>query len=142
MYNTPFNYNVLINPYIKNHFKYINIYCLSFNFRKMYQLMLLADQNVTVLLNPIALFNKCNTGSYTDMSKFKHSVTLLQNSCWFCFSIRCNMAILCRQVNFKGDSIKKMIRGLNVLCLYWALHHIQMLQKPSIKNGKQNQNNW
>lgn len=30
-----------------------------------------------------------------------------------------------------------MIRGLNVLC-YWALHHIQMLQKPSIKNGKQN----
>lgn len=54
MYNTPFNYNVLINPYIKNHFKYINIYCLSFNFRKMYQLMLLADQNVTVLLNPIA----------------------------------------------------------------------------------------
>lgn len=136
MYNTPFNYNVLINPYIKNHFKYINIYCLSFNFRKMYQLMLLVDQNVTVLLNPIALFNKCN--SYTYMSKFKHSVTLLQNSCWFCFSIRCNMAILCRQVNFKGDSIKKMIRGLNVLCLYWALHHIQMLQKPSIKNGKQN----
>lgn len=136
MYNTPFNYNVLINPYIKNHFKYINIYCLSFNFRKMYQLMLLVDQNFTVLLNPIALFNKCN--SYTYMSKFKHSVTLLQNSCWFCFSIRCNMAILCRQVNFKGDSIKKMIRGLNVLCLYWALHHIQMLQKPSIKNGKQN----
>lgn len=135
MYNTPFNYNVLINPYIKNHFKYINIYCLSFNFRKMYQLMLLVDQNFTVLLNPIALFNKCN--SYTYMSKFKHSVTLLQNSCWFCFSIRCNMAILCRQVNFKGDSIKKMIRGLNVLC-YWALHHIQMLQKPSIKNGKQN----
>lgn len=136
MYNTPFNYNVLINPYIKNHFKYIDIYCLSFNFRKMYQLMLLVDQNFTVLLNPIALFNKCN--SYTYMSKFKHSVTLLQNSCWFCFSIRCNMAILCRQVNFKGDSIKKMIRGLNVLCLYWALHHIQMLQKPSIKNGKQN----
>lgn len=79
MYNTPFNYNVLINPYIKNHFKYINIYCLSFNFRKMYQLMLLVDQNFTVLLNPIALFNKCN--SYTSMSKFKHSVTLLQNSC-------------------------------------------------------------
>lgn len=25
--NTPFNYNVLINPYIKNHFKYINIVC-------------------------------------------------------------------------------------------------------------------
>lgn len=102
----------------------------------MYQLMLLVDQNFTVLLNPIAWFNKCN--SYTYMSKFKHSVTLLQNSCWFCFSIRCNMAILCRQVNFKGDSIKKMIRGLNVLCLYWALHHIQMLQKQSIKNGKQN----
>lgn len=77
--NTPFNYNVLINPYIKNHFKYINIYCLSFNFRKMYQLMLLVGQNFTVLLNPIALFNKCN--SYTYMSKFKHSVTLLQNSC-------------------------------------------------------------
>lgn len=54
MYNTPFDYNVLTNPYIKNHFKYINIYCLSFNFRKMYQFMLLADQNVTVLLNPIA----------------------------------------------------------------------------------------
>lgn len=135
MYNTPFNYNVLINPYIKNHFRYINIVCRLISV-KMYQLMLLVDQNFTVLLNPIALFNKCN--SYTYMSKFKHSVTLLQNSCWFCFSIRCNMAILCRQVNFKGDSIKKMIRGLNVLCLYWALHHIQMLQKPSIKNGKQN----
>lgn len=76
--NTPFNYNVLINPYIKNHFKYINIVCRLISV-KMYQLMLLVDQNFTVLLNPIALFNKCN--SYTYMSKFKHSVTLLQNSC-------------------------------------------------------------
>lgn len=34
MYNILFNYNVLINFYIKNYFKYINIYCLSFNFSK------------------------------------------------------------------------------------------------------------
>lgn len=53
MYNTPFNYNVLINPYIKNHFRYINIVCRLISV-KMYQLMLLVDQNFTVLLNPIA----------------------------------------------------------------------------------------